>query len=59
MPFINGKSGERVNVSVNLIDDNLIEGEEDFKGILTLISGENVTISPGNALATIVDDEGM
>ena len=48
-----------INVPVNLIDDNFFEGEEDFNGILTLISGENVTISPDNALATIVDDEGM
>ena len=47
-----------LNVSVDLRDDNLYEREEDFNGNLTFVSGERVTVSPDNALATILDDEG-
>ena len=46
----------KLNVSVDLITDNIYEREEDFNGVLTT-SSPRVTISPGNALATIVDDE--
>ena len=48
----------RLNVSVDLRDDNIYENEEDFNGVLTT-SSPRVTISPDNALATIEDDEGM
>ena len=44
------------NVSVDLIDDNMYESEEDFNGTLTS-SLPRLTISPENALATIEDDE--
>ena len=50
----------RLNVSVNLINDNTYEREEDFNGTLTLVStSPRVSIGPDNALATIEDDEGM
>ena len=50
----------RLNVPVNLIDDNTYEREEDFSGTLALVStSPRVSIGPSTALATIVDDEGM
>ena len=49
-----------LNVPVDLINDNTYEREEDFSGILTLVStSPRVSIGPATALATIVDDEGM
>ena len=48
-----------LNVSVNLTDDNTYEREEDFNGILTLVStSPRVSISPDTAVATILDNEG-
>ena len=48
----------RIMVPVDLIDDNLFEQEEDFNGVVTLISdSKRVTINPDNAVATIVFDE--
>ena len=44
-------------MSVDLFDDNVHEGEEEFNGILTSDS-PRVTVSPDNALAIIEDDEG-
>ena len=50
---------KRIEVPVNLTDDNVYEGEEDFSGTLTLVSDSlRVTISPDNAVGTIVDNEG-
>ena len=50
----------RIEVPVNLTDDRVYEGEEDFGGTLTLVSDSpRVTINPDNAVATIEDDEGM
>ena len=49
-----------IAVPVNLTDDSVYEEEEDFSGTLTLVSNSpRVTIAPVNAVATIVDDEGM
>ena len=48
----------RLNVSVDLFDDSRYERKEDFNGILSSDS-PRVTISPDNALATIVDDDCM
>ena len=49
---------KRIEVSVDLIDDSVYEGEEDFSGILTLVSvSQRVAIVERSALATIVDDE--
>ena len=53
-------STTRLNVSVELIDDNAYEREENINGILNLVStSPRVSIGPDNALATIEDDEGM
>ena len=50
----------RLNVSVELIDDNTYEREEDFNGILTLVStSPRVSILPDTAVVTIEDNEGM
>ena len=50
----------RLNVSVELIDDNTYEREEDFNGTLTLVSASpRVSIVPDTAVVTIEDDEGM
>ena len=50
----------RISVSVNLTDDSVYEGEEDFAGTLTLFSDSpRVMIDSDNAVATIEDDEGM
>ena len=48
----------RLNVSVDLMNDLMYEGEEDFNGILSSDS-PRVTVSPDNALATILDDDSM
>ena len=48
----------RLNVSVDLIDDNKYEREEDFNGILNSDS-PRVTVSPDRALAIIEDDDSM
>ena len=49
-----------IQVPVGLIDDNDFEGDEDFNGLLSLVSSlSRVTIAPANAIATIVEDESM
>ena len=48
----------RLNVSVNLRDDSIYEGDKNFNG--TLVTDlERVTVRPDNAMATIEDDEGV
>ena len=48
----------RNEVSVNLIDDSVYEGEENFVGNLTLVAdSQRVAIVQGSAVATIVDNE--
>ena len=50
----------RIEVSVNLVGNNMFEGEEDFIGTLSLVSDSpRVTIDPDSALATIVDDQSI
>ena len=44
-------------LQVQLIDDNEIEADEMFAGLLTLVNGERVTVDPDIAEFTIVDDE--
>ena len=52
-------STRRIDVPVNLIDDSVYEGVEDFIGNLTLVSdSQRVAIVRGSVVATIVDDEG-
>ena len=47
-------------VPVNITDDSVYEGKEDFSGTLNLVSDSpRVTIGLSNAVATILDDEGM
>ena len=47
-------------MSVDLINDRVYEGDEDFSGTLALVSDSpRVTIDPNNTEATILDDEGM
>ena len=49
-----------IEVPVNLTDDSVYEGGEDFSGTLTLVSDSpRVTVAPSNAVATILDDEGI
>ena len=49
-----------IEIEVDLIDDLVFEGEEDFSGILNLVSDSpSVTIDPDNALASIGDNEGV
>ena len=49
-----------IDVSVNLLGNYVPEEEEDFSGILTLVSDSpRVTIDPDIALATIVDNESI
>ena len=51
-------ASKRIEIPVNLINDMVFEREEDFNGILTLVSDSpDVTIGPDNALATIENDE--
>ena len=49
-----------IAVPVNLTDDSVYEGEEDFGGTLSLVSDPpRVTINPDNAVAAIEDNEGI
>ncbi len=59
MPIILSASMQTIQISVDLNDDPIFENNEMFRGILTIISGEGVSLSPGTADATIIDDEGM
>ena len=47
-----------IEVPVNITDDSVYEGDEDFSGILTLFStSPRVSIGPATALATIVEND--
>ena len=49
-----------IEVPVNITDDSVYEGEEDFSGTLNVVSDSlRVTVSQSNDVATILDDEGM
>ena len=48
----------KLDVSVNLRDNSLYEGERSFNGTLVTDS-ERVTVRPDNALAIIEDDDGV
>ena len=50
---------QSINIAVELINDTIFENNEMFQGILTIISGERVSLSLGTANATIIEDEGM
>ncbi len=50
---------QTIQIAVNLTNDQIFENNEMFQGILSIISGESVSLSPGTAEATIIEDEGM
>ncbi len=50
---------QTIQISVNLTDDEIFENNEMFQGILSIVSGESVSLSPGTAEATIIEDDGM
>ena len=50
---------QTIQIAVDLINDPIFENNEMFQGTLTIISGERVSLSPGTADATIIEDEGM
>ncbi len=50
---------QSINISVELINDPIFENNEMFQGILTIISGERVSLSPSTANATIIEDDGV
>ena len=52
-------SGNVTNITINvtLLDDNDLEGNEDFKAQLSISSGSNVGLPDPDAIITIVDDD--
>ena len=46
-----------VQISVNIVNENLLEENEMFRGELSLISIDRVTISVDTARATITNDD--
>ena len=46
-----------ITVNVTLLDDNALEGDEDFRAQLSTSSGSNVRLSRPEAIITIVDDD--
>ncbi len=59
MPIILSAGMQSINISVELINDPIFENNEMFQGILTIISGERVSLSPSTANATIIEDDGV
>ncbi len=59
MPIILSAGIQTINIPVELINDPIFENNEMFQGTLTIVSGERVSLSPGTANATIIEDEGM
>ena len=59
MPIILSAGMQTIQIAVELINDTIFENNEMFQGTLTIISGERVSLSPGTANATIIEDEGM
>ena len=50
---------QSIDISVELNPDQIFENNEMFQGTLTIVSGERVSLSPGTANATIIEDDGM
>ena len=59
MQIILSAGMQSINIAVELINDTIFENNEMFQGILTIISEERVSLDPGTASATIIEDEGM
>ena len=45
-----------ITVNISLLDDNTLEGDEDFRAQLSTNSGSNVGVGP-DAIITIIDDD--
>ncbi len=50
---------QTIQIVVDLSNDQLFENNEMFQGILSLFTTERVSLSPGTAEATIIEDDGM
>ncbi len=50
---------QTIQIAVDLIVDQLFENNEMFQGILNLLTTESVSLSPGTAEATILENKGM
>ena len=51
-------SNEYITVSIDLINDNYLEGDEDFKVLLHIMdTGRNIELLEDNSIVTIVDDD--
>ncbi|SDD06044.1 Calx-beta domain-containing protein [Pedobacter soli] len=50
-------AGASLTFTVPIIDDNLVEGDETFSGVITNVSGGLVTIGNGTAVVTIIDND--
>ena len=50
----------RISVMVPIVDDDLVEGDEVFFGVITLPPGSasSIEFSPGRANVTISDNDG-
>ena len=51
------KTVTNITVNVTLLDDNGVEGDEDFKVLLSTGSGSNVELPMPDTIVTIVDDD--
>ncbi len=49
---------QTIQISVDLNDDQILENNEMFQGILSLITTDRVFLGPGTANATIIEVEG-
>ena len=52
-----GETVTVITVNITLLDDNALEGDEDFNAQLSTISGSNVGLPDPDAIITIVDDD--
>ena len=59
MSIILSAGMQTIQISVDLNPDQLFENNERFQGILSLITTDSVSLSPGTADATIIDGEGL
>ena len=50
---------QTIQISVDLNPDQLYENNEMFQGILSLITTDRVSLSPGTANTTIIDGGGL
>ncbi len=51
---------QTIQIAVDLNNDQIFESNEIFRGMLRLLTTERVvSLSPGTAEATIINDEGM